>query len=140
MLEKPHRTHQSSARFVGQFFDAPDSLPENDTTTNMTRFTCNLTFDNDKKTQPAKTPIKQNLTLTKPKRIFFKNSLTTAISAYFSIANLNAQNANTTVIGANIRFSKETPDARFPTVFKSRYAKITQTPIFTTFLNLPALM
>ena len=39
---------------------------------------------------------------------------------YLSIANLNAQNAKMMVIGANTKFSKETPDARFPNVFNTR--------------------
>lgn len=39
---------------------------------------------------------------------------------YLSIANLSAQNAKMMVIGANTRFSKETPDARFPNVFNTR--------------------
>jgi hypothetical protein len=41
-------------------------------------------------------------------------------------------------MGANTRFSKEMPDARFPNVFKSRKAKINHTPMFTTPENLPA--
>jgi len=39
---------------------------------------------------------------------------------YLSIANLSAQNAKMMVIGANTKFSKETPDARFPNVFNTR--------------------
>src|SRR5258705_9570681 len=47
---------------------------------------------------------------------------------YLSIANLNAQNARMMVMGANTKFSKETPDARFPKVFNIKYAKTIHIP------------
>lgn len=59
---------------------------------------------------------------------------------YLSIANLNAQNARMMVMGANTKFSKETPDARFPKVFNIKYAKTIHIPILTTPENLPDLI
>lgn len=55
-----------------------------------------------------------------------------------SIANRKAQNARMIVIGAAIKFSKETPEARFPNVLRSRKTKINHTPMLITPDNLPA--
>lgn len=41
-------------------------------------------------------------------------------STYYSIASLSAQKAKITVIGAKIKFSNRTPEARFPIVFRIR--------------------
>ena len=59
---------------------------------------------------------------------------------YLSIANLNAQNARMMVMGANTKFSKETPDARFPKVFNIKYAKTIHIPVLITPENLPDLI
>ena len=44
------------------------------------------------------------------------------------MANLRAQNAITIVKGPNTKVSAVTPDAKFPRVFKIKYAKTIQMP------------
>ena len=59
---------------------------------------------------------------------------------YFSMASLRAQNASAAVTGAKMKFSAETADARFPTVFNNRNMKMTHVRALTTPDNLPGLI
>lgn len=58
---------------------------------------------------------------------------------YFSTASLSAQSANINVMGAKVRFSAETPEARLPNAFNDGNANTIRTRVFTAPANLPVL-